>query len=301
MLRKFALTASAVAMLACATGANAGVVFWDIDPAQSFVRLTVPDTNVTISGIAATVRLRDPGSNTAWTDAGGRRVTLDGNIKTHYVEGSNYFDFRDGEHNIIGVPTVNLRPNPAAFNSTSTNSENPNGQYTNTSTAPAEFGARVRVTVFVIVNVDAGFLAIRDLELDITGAPISMVGSGGSYVLPASTSDFGIDSSKIYFDGLTVTGIGQPIPDVFAQTLGGFGGTNISSSTITNLGGLNRRLDYNINVPVSLVIEGITVSGTAAGKIVAFATVPEFSSMGLLAAGGILSTGAYFARRRRRS
>lgn len=297
MLRKFALTASAVATLACATAANAGVVYWDVDPAASWVRLTVPDTALTLSGVAVTVRLRDAGSNTAWTDAGGRRVTLDGQVKTHYHEvGAGYVDFRDGEHNIIGVPTVSLRPNPAAFNSTSTNAENPDGQYINTSTAPAEFGARVRVTAFVIVTVDAGFLAIRDLELDITGAPINSSSS-----IPSGSTAFGIDSSKIYFDGLTVTGIGQPIPDTHGAVLGGFGGTNIAAGTITNEGGLLRKMTYNISIPVSLDIEGIVVSGSAAGVIVAYATVPEFSSMGLLAAGGLLSTGAFLFRRRRRS
>ena len=45
---------------------------WDIDPTQSFFRLTIPDQSLTIGTTTATIRLRDAGSSSNWTDAGGR-------------------------------------------------------------------------------------------------------------------------------------------------------------------------------------------------------------------------------------
>ena len=60
--------------------AHAGSVTWTVDPAASSVQLTIPDQQVNVTNIGnITVTMRDAGDTTAWTDAGGRRASVQGN------------------------------------------------------------------------------------------------------------------------------------------------------------------------------------------------------------------------------
>ena len=62
---------------------------WIVDPTNSYLRLTIPDQNLNVTNVGTvTVKLRDANSTTQWTDAGGRRAALGGQLVTEYVDGS---------------------------------------------------------------------------------------------------------------------------------------------------------------------------------------------------------------------
>lgn len=276
--------------------AKADFVEWNIDSAASWVRLTLPDQTIPVEGIGnVTARLRDAGSTSQWTDAGGRQAPLAGTIATNFNIGSS-IEFLTGQSNTYALETRNLRPDPASFNPANTNGDNPDGQYSGTATAPAAFGARVRATY--ILTFDAAFLSFRDVLFDFDSGVIGIDG-GGNYA--GSQGDFGIASTLIDVDGLSLPlGLGQPIPDILGGSITDIVSLNTAGGNITDLGGNQYRLTYNINVPISIDIEGILVTGSAAGQIVAYAeVVPEASSLAMM---GLAVAGAgYFYRRRKSS
>jgi hypothetical protein len=52
-------------------------------------------------------------------------------------------------------------------------------------------------------------------------------------------------------------------------------GTNAGGGTISNLGGLNRKLTYTINIPqIAIDLSGTMVTGSATGMVVAYAVLP---------------------------
>jgi hypothetical protein len=76
-------------------------------------------------------------------------------------------------------------------------------------------------------------------------------------------------------DGLEVLSFGQPIPDVLHGQMAPVVEQNAAGGTITNLGGLNRKLTYTINIPnLAMDLSGTIVTGSAAGLIVASAVLP---------------------------
>lgn len=241
-------------------------VAWDVDPASSFIRLTIPDQTINVTGIGDVVmRMRDASSTTQWTDAGGRRAALDGEILTEYVDGSS-ISFLGGAHNLHALETANLRPNPAAWSVATTN-------YIDTTTAPAALGARVRGTY--ILTFDAAFLAFRQVSLDIAHAASGALAlTNGAF--GTNTTRCGIATALVDADGLELPlGLGQPIPDVLGGQLGSLVETNAGGGVITNLGGLNRKLTYTISIPqLAIDLSGTVVTGSAAGLIVAYATLP---------------------------
>jgi hypothetical protein len=278
--------------MAIATHAHAVGVSWNIDPVQSSLQLTVPDQSVTLNGTTATIRLRDNGSTSQWTDAGGRRAFIDGTIATDYVDGVS-IQFNSGSHNIFALEQANVRPNPAQFDAGATNAENPDGQYTGTGAALAAYGARVRASISIL-TVDAAYLAMRDVQYNIGSGVIAL---GGGTSIGGSTTTFGISSASVDVDGLSIIAVGQPIPDVLNGSLSPIGGTNTNGGTIADLGGGQRRLTYNIAESITIDIEGVTLNGSASGTIVAFATVPE---PGAFVLGGIGFLGLVGWRIRRR-
>ena len=250
--------------------ASAGLVAWDVDPTNSYIRLTIPDQDIVVPDIG-TVKLliRDASSTSQWTDAGGRRAALDGAIATDYIDGVS-ISFLGGSHNLYALETTSLRPNPADWTAATTN-------YTGTSTALAALGGRVRGTYIVIilpVTFDAAFLAFRSLKLDITNAmtgPIAI--TNGTFA--NNTTRCGIASALVDADGLQVLDFGQPIPDVLHAQLDPVVQPNAAGGTITNTGGLNRKLTYTISIPkLSFDLSGTIVTGSAAGLIVASAVIP---------------------------
>ena len=92
----------------------------------------------------------------------------------------------------------------------------------------------------------------------------------------ANTTRCGIATALVDADGLELPlGLGQPIPDVLHGQLDPMVQQNAAGGTITNPGGLNRRLTYTINIPnLSMDLSGTIVTGSAAGLIVASAVIP---------------------------
>jgi hypothetical protein len=229
--------------------------------------LTIPDQTLAVEGVGdITFRMRDATSTTQWTDAGGRRAALGGEIVTDYLDGS-VITFLGGLHNLYALEATSLRPNPAQWNAATTN-------YTGTSTAPAALGGRARGT-YVIVTFDAAFLAFRNVQLDITNATDGAIAiTDGTF--GTNTTRCGIATALVDVDGLVLgSGLGQPVPDVLHGNLDPMVEQNAGGGSITNLGGLNRQLTYTINIP-DLVIDlgGMMVTGSAAGRVVAYAVLP---------------------------
>ena len=125
--------------------------------------------------------------------------------------------------------------------------------------------------------------------------------SGGSGSLSGSGSSFGVQDGKVDIDGISSSLVGQPIPDTLGLDLGDLvGGTleaNSGGTTLTVLGGLNRRLDQVINIPLVFDIDGVILSGSITGHIPRLRVVPEPASMSLL---GLAVSMTTFRRRRRR-
>lgn len=252
-------------------------VVWDVDPTNSYIRLTIPDQILNVPGVGdVTVRMRDANNANQWTDAGGRRAALDGELVTDYVDGAS-ISFHGGAHNLYAVENANLRPNPAAWNVATTN-------YTNTTTAPAALGARARGT-FSFLTFDLAFLAFRQARLDIADAVSGpLVLTNGAFA--TNTTLCGIATALVDVDGLELPlSLGQPIPDVLGGELDPLVEPNIGGGTVTNLGGLNRRLTYTINIPhLAIDFSGTIVTGSVAGLVVAHAVIPAPVTPPLLSA-----------------
>lgn len=246
--------------------AEAGVVTWDVDPAESSIRLTIADQAVPVPDLGnVTIRIRDASSDSQWTDAGGRRAALDGEIVTDYVDATS-ISFRGGAHNLYAVEASSLRPNPADWDPSTTN-------YTSTKTALAALGGRVRATL--LLTFDTAFLAFRNVQLDITNAAPGAIGIADGAFGP-NTTCIGIARAWADLDGLALPlGLGQPLPDLLHAELAPTIVTNAAGGTITALDGLNRKLTYAINLPdLAIDLDGTVVRGSAAGLVVAHATVP---------------------------
>jgi hypothetical protein len=243
---------------------GASVVTWDVDPTNSYVRLTIPDQSINVTDIGnVTLRMRDASSTSQWTDAGGRRAALDGQIVTDYMEGS-WISFRGGSHNLYALEATALRPNPTAWGTTN---------YTDTSTALAALGGRVRGTY--ILTFDAAFVAFRSVKLDITNATGGvLVITNGAFA--TNTTRCGISTALVDVDGLELPlSLGQPIPDVLHASMDPMVEQNVGGGSITNLGGLNRKLTYTINIPqLTMDLSGTIVTGSVAGLVVAYAVLP---------------------------
>lgn len=252
--------------------ADGARVSWDVDPAVSYIRLTVPDQAVNVTNVGnVTVRLRDPGSSTAWTDAGGRRAAVDGTLSTDYTDPAT-ITFIGGAHNLYALEQTNLRPNPAHWD--------PVGlSYTNTGTAPAALGARVRGT-YLILTFDAAFLALRNVRLDVASEAVTL--TAGAF--PGNQTEFGIISAVGDVDGLELPlDFGQPVPDVLGGELDPIVATNSLGGLIEDLGGKNRKLTLNIETTISIDLQGILLSGSATGQIVAYGTIPEVPPLSISA------------------
>lgn len=245
----------------------ADIVTWQIDSSASYVRLTIPDQTLTVPDIGeVTVKLRNADSTSQWTDSGGRRAALAGELLTEYMDGVA-IRFMSGSHKIRALEQAFLRPNPAAWD-TGTES------YTDTTSAPAALGARARATL-LFLTFDVAFVAFRNVEIDIgnlAGAPVLI--SNGAF--DAGMTFCSISNATVDVDGLELPlELGQPIPDVRNAALPAIAVTNSAGGTIVDMGGRSRRLTYQINISnLAIDLEGMTVVGSVEGLIVADATIP---------------------------
>lgn len=249
--------------LLAAQAATGATVVWDVDPADSFIRLTIPDQLVPVSGLGdVTVRVRDANDNSQWTDAGGRRAALDGEINTEYINFTS-IQFVGGTPGLYALEQTNLRPDPAQWDPIAAN-------YTGTATAPAALGGRIRGTF--LLTFDGGFVAFRSVALDIASGVIPL-GPGGTF--GGNLTQFGLPFALIDADGLELPlGLGQPIPDLLHEQSPAVAAVNAGGGTIENLGGPHRKLTYQISAPLAFQLDTVVLTGTATGQIVAYATIP---------------------------
>jgi hypothetical protein len=284
--------------LGAASSAYAAPVTWDIDVSQSDMTLSVPQQTLTVGAVTATVRVRNQGttgSGGSWTL--GNKASVDGTLLTDYVDGSSIQFVTNPIGNVFANNSGSYRPNPAAFNSTSTNTANPAGQYTNTTTAPAAFGARVHISALGgFVQGDAGQVSFQNVLLNVLNTsvlPITGINFNSTGV------QVGIDSSLVNFDGAVVGLAGQVIPDSSQSPfLNIFAANGTTTSTVENLGGLLRKLTVNVSIPnLTLDFGGNLLTAGIAGKFVAFATIPEPSTL-LLGSIGIIALGIAGRRKR---
>jgi hypothetical protein len=267
-----------------AAAPSQAVVIWNLDSVASTLSLAVPDQVLTINGTTATVQFRNqtPASPPSVWNVG-NTAKVGGTITTNYDEG-NSIEFLGGD--MFGLTSGNYRPNPAAFNSTSTNTANPNGQFTNTTQAAGVFGGRVRANVGL--TVDAGFFNFTATTYDVVSSALSISGTN----FAANTLSMGIDTATLAFDGLSIIFVGQAIPDSNGPLAGVYGTNGAATGSVVApdpIGDpLLRRLTIPVSLPLVLNLEGTLLNASASGTLVAYAYVPEPGTL-LLLGGGVLA------------
>jgi PEP-CTERM motif len=295
-LRKLVVT-TAIAAFAfacvCNTSRATTLVDWTIDSSKSSIKLAIPD--FTYSGVGIRIR-NQTGGGSSWTV--GNTAFLQGTISTEYEEILNQSIQFKGQS--VGQATAinsgNYRPNPAAFNPLNTNSANPNGQYSNTSTAGAGYGVKATTALG-----DAAFMSISNVSYESQSDVLPVTGGGGSGTFPSNSMLFGILESDFNVDGISIIIAGQLIPDSVASGLDNVVAVNTAPvATLANLGGLLRQMTVTISQPIIIDLGGgVFLNGSATGTLVATAIVPEPSTLAMCSI-GFAVVGAGLARRRLR-
>lgn len=287
----------ALAMLALCTGlstspAHSFPVTWDINPSLSSFTLTVPDQSVTLGTITATMRLRNQ-NNAAWTT---NTAPVDGLLATDLGLGFSTVQFLGGASSLVGVNSGNYRPNPASYSTSTTSTINTAGTFTNTSSAPGVFAARVNATVPALfgATINVGYISFDNVSYDVSSIVTAMAGT--SFLSNAIT--LGLADSRINFDGITGGLIPQVVGDTQAQS-GPLLGVNTGgpAGSIVNVGGIQYRITVPINLPVTVSLGGVNLTATATGTVVGFAFIPEPATAALVVA-GIVALGVRGRRRR---
>jgi hypothetical protein len=276
-------------------------VTWTIDSSQSKLSLKISDTPFAVDGIGnVTLRVRNQNTsqNNAWNT--GNTASIGGTIDTNYVDGTS-IQFLSGQTNVVGVNSGNYRPNPAAY----TGDTNPDpvqasgGSFSNTSTAAAVFGARVRVSALGgLVNADGAFINFFGVNYELSSGVLGLAGTNSPF---ANTTTVGIQSSYLAVDGLTVLGQ-QVVDDQIGAIANATAANTGAAGTLADLGGQLRRITIPIllNLVIPLDDEGTyTLTAQATGTIVATAEVPIIPEPSTLAMAGIGVVGLAFAARRK--
>lgn len=288
--------AGALAMLAScaffASDASAVAINWDINPAESSFKLTVPDQSVTLGTLTATMRLRNQ-NNAAWTQ---NNAQVDGllatNVTTTGPSTPTSIQFIGGASSLVGLDSGSYRPNPTAYATNVTDATNTAGTFTNTTGGSQVYAARVNASVSII-TLNIGYIAFDNVQFDVASLVTAITGT--SFLTTAL--QVGIQDSQINFDSILAgtTGIG----DTQAQS-GPILATNTSgpAGSVVPFGPPNNyRLTVPFNLPVQISLSGVNLNATATGTLVGYAFVPEPATFALTGLG--VAAIASYARRRR--
>ena len=188
----------------------------------------------------------------------------------------------------------NYRPNPAAYNSTTSNFDN-NGP------APGNYASTVHATLgnAAIVSFDN---VTYDVGSNAALAASNTVGTGSINTTDVNNPFLtGILSSTFTIQGLTLFLTGQLIPNDVTSLNNTQAINSATGATYTFTSSTNLNLIVPVNVPISIDVGGGTyINGNAFGQIVGNASVPEPSTFAL-AGLGLLSMVAIVRRRRGQS
>jgi hypothetical protein len=292
MTRKtFLFSVTAVLCLAVST-LRADLVNWQIDSNQSWIRLSVPDQAIDPgTGQPIPAWLRDQGSSTSdpvaasWTDSGKRLAAIQGTLSSNYLEGSS-IQFSTGTHAAQAVESGQFRPNRDSWNGSNFD--------TSATGTPAAFAADLTLQGFNRL----GFISIYNLNLDAAGSA-ALSGGAGVWTGAGSLALGALAGTILDLDG-GLPGAFIGIPDsrsVLASLLGNADLGLNGSLLINNLGGFNREMILDYDVPFTIVINGLPLSASFEARIVSYATIPEPASISLV---GIALSVCCLRRRRNR-
>jgi len=283
------LMAIAGVMAGQATLANQ--IDWTIDQTASKLTLAIPDQVVNLNGTTLTLQLRNQSGTTAtWNQ--GNTASLAGTIASEYKElsGGPSLQFLSGG-TAHGVDSGSYRPNPAAFSPTPSAG---NGTYANSSTAPGVFGARARQP-FGSDTLNLAYFSFHNVDLALAGTA-SLAGTNGNYTYAAAQASLGLADTDLAIQGLNALVVGQLFPNTISSISATPTALNFGTATITNLGGLNRKMTIPVSVTNQFDLLGNPVVFAFTGQIVAYAAVPEPS--GVVLAGVGMATIMLCGRRR---
>jgi len=343
----------AVCTVALAThDVRAANVNFSIDPTQSYLTFVIP--NFTLSGLTINVTGQNPATGAPvggpWSAATGNFAGINGGFTSDIGgPGVSVSDvasgiqptvtFLTGSNSMAAQFTGNYRPNPAAWNGSTTSG------YINNGPAPGNYGATVHTqlgnggltnTTLVGYNlasstlpVAAGtfptnFAGMQNFPLADNG--LGPTGTGSGVFLASKDTSGGLYAIQ----GIPLFVAGKVIPDIvlplgFADQFSNgltpgtiqFGGVEGGNGGLVGVGlgnlitpnsapgtlGLTSLTNLQVIVPMSIpfvlnVTSTVQVNGYLTGQVVANATVPEPSTIALAAAGGLVSLGALWRRRR---
>ncbi len=295
----FSLIAGLILPVLAAAPVQAALVQWWINPSQSKLTLSIPDTTVNFDGTSVTIRVRNQAtSTTVWNT--GNTAFLGGFLNTDYdMLGGTIQFLNNPVGQVYGINSGNYRPNPASFNAANTNVDNPDGQYADATQAPAVFGGRIRSQVSLLNN-DGGFFTIDDVSYDMTSGVKALSGPPAARTFPAAGLNFGILEAAFSFDGLALPlGLGQPIPDMLDEPFTNLMGLNTSAGLATIVtSGFVSQMTIPLSVPFQIDVGGTFLNASLTGSLVAY-VMPEPSSLGMsLAAVGMLAAAGWRKRRK---
>lgn len=276
LMRNFVL--GVAALVAVFAGQSQAALVWSIDSNVSYIRLNIPDQPVPIDEEnTLNAKLRDyqvnggpmldsdPDVPTSWTDLNGRRSFVSGTISSNYVEGSS-IQFVPGTHSAGAIEYGLFLPDPSAV------------------PGPAAFAADVWNTFEAdpdnfpgeLTYLRLGHVRIRNINYDLDGTASLAAGPPTTWTQSGGSINLGTLAGSVV--DVDLLGI---LTD-YGVTLDPFGAANQGSLMVEDLGANQRRLTIDVDVPISLDINGILLTASISGQIVGLATVPEPASVSLV-------------------
>lgn len=274
----------AVALIGLSTSSlQASALNWVVDSDQSYLSLAVPNQKLSVNGQPwGNVFFRNQaGATGGWNI--GNQAPIAGTIASDYDDFTS-IQFLGGAHNLVALNSGSYEPNPADWDAGSQVFNPGNGS------APAAFGGQIGSTApggLLIVVSNLMRFSIRDVVYDLNSAVLPIA----SNQFAASATTVGVSQAEIAARGSTIGSVSVPSSfstlsgagiDIFGSNSAALGGVTAPDPNQPNL----RELTLPISVPILMsLFDGATsdINGTATGMIVAYAYVPEPSSLGMAA------------------